>query len=96
MSINNKQAGTAVTNNSSYKISVIGLGYVGLPLAVEFGKKYDVVGFDLSEERINQLEKGFDKTLEVDKAELESVLQNDQKMGSGLKLSNSLAVHKAQ
>lgn len=47
------------------KIAVIGLGYVGLPLAVEFGKKYDVVGFDINQDRVNQLRFGIDKTLEV-------------------------------
>jgi UDP-N-acetyl-D-galactosamine dehydrogenase len=52
------------------KIAVIGLGYVGLPLAVEFGKKYNVVGFDLKEERINQLREGLDSTLEVSSEEL--------------------------
>jgi len=48
------------------KIGVIGLGYVGLPLAAEFGKLYEVAGFDVSETRIAELKKGFDKTLEVD------------------------------
>lgn len=52
------------------KIGVIGLGYVGLPLAVEFGKIMDVVGFDINKERIEELKKGFDRTLEVDKPEL--------------------------
>lgn len=52
------------------KIGVIGLGYVGLPLAVEFGKIVNVVGFDINEARINELKTGFDKTLEVDREEL--------------------------
>ena len=52
------------------KIGVIGLGYVGLPLAVEFGKIVNVVGFDINKARINELEIGFDKTLEVDREEL--------------------------
>ncbi len=52
------------------KIAIIGLGYVGLPLAVEFGKKVPVIGFDINEQRINELKGGVDKTLEVDKAEL--------------------------
>jgi UDP-N-acetyl-D-galactosamine dehydrogenase len=47
------------------KIGVIGLGYVGLPLAVEFGKKFDVVGFDINSTRIEELGKGFDRTREV-------------------------------
>ena len=46
-------------------IAVIGLGYVGLPLAVEFGKQYNVVGFDLNEIRINELKTGFDRTNEL-------------------------------
>ena len=54
------------------KISVIGLGYVGLPLAVEFGKVLDVVGFDIDKKRIEELKKGHDRTLEVDAAELRS------------------------
>ncbi|MDO8837355.1 MAG: Vi polysaccharide biosynthesis UDP-N-acetylglucosamine C-6 dehydrogenase TviB [Parvibaculum sp.] len=52
------------------KIAVIGLGYVGLPLAVEFGKKYPVVGFDIDEGRIADLHDGRDVTREVDAAEL--------------------------
>ena len=52
------------------KIGVIGLGYVGLPLAVEFGKLYTVIGFDVNEKRITELKNGYDKTLEVNKLEL--------------------------
>ena len=52
------------------KLAVIGLGYVGLPLAVEFGKKYSVIGFDINEKRILELKSGIDRTLEVDKKEL--------------------------
>lgn len=52
------------------KIGVIGLGYVGLPLAVEFGKILDVVGFDINQSRIKELKRGVDKTLEVDTDEL--------------------------
>ena len=48
----------------NYKIGIIGLGYVGLPLAVEFSKHYDVVGFDINKNRINDLKKGIDKTEE--------------------------------
>ena len=48
------------------KIAVIGLGYVGLPLAIEFAKKYQVVGFDVSKNRVDELCHGFDKTLEVE------------------------------
>lgn len=52
------------------KIGIIGLGYVGLPLAVEFGKTIEVVGFDINKERIEELKRGFDRTREVEKAEL--------------------------
>ena len=48
------------------KIAVIGLGYVGLPLAIEFGKKLNVVGFDINLLRVKELQNGFDKTLEID------------------------------
>ncbi|THB71100.1 MAG: nucleotide sugar dehydrogenase [Desulfobulbaceae bacterium] len=51
-------------------IGIVGLGYVGLPLAVEFGKKYQTTGFDLKEERINELRNGFDSTKEVEQDEL--------------------------
>ena len=50
-----------------HSISIIGLGYVGLPLAVEFGKKYNVIGFDINENRINELNNGIDITKETTK-----------------------------
>lgn len=55
---------------SELKIAVIGLGYVGLPLAVEFGKKVPVVGFDIHQKRIDELKSGQDHTLEVSPSEL--------------------------
>ncbi|MBF0123928.1 MAG: nucleotide sugar dehydrogenase, partial [Magnetococcales bacterium] len=57
------------------KIAIIGLGYVGLPLAVEFGKHYPTVGFDLKESRVEQLRAGHDHTLEVDTEELQQAQQ---------------------
>lgn len=54
------------------KIGIIGLGYVGLPLAAEFGKVIDVVGFDINQERIQELRKGYDRTREVDAEELKA------------------------
>jgi UDP-N-acetyl-D-galactosamine dehydrogenase len=57
---------------SSTKVAIIGLGYVGLPLAVEFGKKYDTVGFDISSKRIDELKKGVDLTLETSKEDLKA------------------------
>ena len=55
---------------NNIKIGVIGLGYVGLPLAVEFGKKYNVVGLDINKDRVEELQSGLDSTLEVNKEEL--------------------------
>ena len=57
------------------KICVVGLGYVGLPLAVEFGKHYDTVGFDIDISRIEELKDGIDRTLEVEKEELQTSSQ---------------------
>ena len=57
------------------KIAIIGLGYVGLPLAVEFGKKYPTTGFDINGPRIAALISGHDSTLEVDEAELKQATQ---------------------
>src|SRR5690554_5778724 len=56
------------------KLAVIGLGYVGLPLAVEFGKKRDVLGFDINPRRIAELNNGVDNTLEVESDELKDAV----------------------
>lgn len=58
-----------------YEICIIGLGYVGLPLAVEFGKKYRTVGFDINTTRISELMEGNDRTLEVEKESLLRVVR---------------------
>lgn len=58
--------------NDSKKIAIIGLGYVGLPLAVEFGKKFKTLGFDINLKRIKELKTGFDRTLESNQNEIES------------------------
>ncbi|AMD47692.1 Vi polysaccharide biosynthesis UDP-N-acetylglucosamine C-6 dehydrogenase TviB [Bordetella holmesii] len=55
---------------SDFQLAIVGLGYVGLPLAVEFGKKRSVVGFDINARRIDELRRGHDHTLEVDDKEL--------------------------
>ena len=73
----------------NHKIVVIGLGYVGLPLAVEFAKKYHVVGFDIDQDRINELNQGEDKTLEVDNDNLKSVLISHLDHDKGLFISNN-------
>lgn len=56
--------------NKKLKLAIIGLGYVGLPLAVEFSKKRSVIGFDISKERIVELKQGYDRTLELTGSEL--------------------------
>ena len=61
-----------------HKIAVIGLGYVGLPLAVEFGKKYMTVGFDINQNRVDELNDGRDTTLEVEDKDLQEVLASSQ------------------
>ena len=63
-------------NFKDIKITIIGLGYVGLPLAVEFAKKYIVFGFDINQKRIDDLKKGIDSTLEVENKDLLTVLAN--------------------
>lgn len=60
--------------NTSKTIAVIGLGYVGLPLAIEFAKKYPTIGFDINTKRIKELSEAVDTTLEVDSEELSSIL----------------------
>ncbi|EAY29772.1 nucleotide sugar dehydrogenase [Microscilla marina] len=57
------------------KLAIIGLGYVGLPLAVAFGNKYSVIGFDINTTRINELKNGIDKTLEVSTEKLKATQQ---------------------
>lgn len=76
--------------SSTKKITILGLGYVGLPLAVEFAKKYLVVGFDINEQRIQELRNGIDKTLEVENDELKNVLTSNANATSGLLISNEL------
>jgi UDP-N-acetyl-D-galactosamine dehydrogenase len=72
------------------KIAVIGLGYVGLPLARLFATKYSVVGFDINTERISELMSGVDSTLEVDNEILQSVLIDENSHEIGLFCTNQL------
>jgi len=58
------------------KIAVIGLGYVGLPLALEFSKKYPVLGYDINTQRIEELKKGIDRTLEAEPEELKRAMES--------------------
>lgn len=64
------------------KIGVIGLGYVGLPLAVEFGKKIHTVGFDINQNRVDELNSGHDRTLEIEDDDLKKVLSNKSEIAS--------------
>ena len=59
------------------KIAIIGLGYVGLPLAVAFAEKYKVIGFDVNIQRVKELNNGHDSTLEIEDQLLYSVLDID-------------------
>ena len=61
-------------NVANLKVAIIGLGYVGLPLAIEFGKKRSVVGFDINQNRVNELKSGQDHTLEATPAELSEAI----------------------
>jgi len=79
-----------MVNKSKYNIGIIGLGYVGLPLAVEFSKKYPVIGFDINLNRINQITKFNDITLEITKSELSSVIKTKKSNKSGLYVTNIL------
>ncbi|MEX0314189.1 MAG: nucleotide sugar dehydrogenase [Allomuricauda sp.] len=72
------------------KIAVIGLGYVGLPLARLFATKYPVIGFDINQERVEELQSGVDSTLEVENEVLQDVLHGDPNMTQGLFCTNSL------
>ena len=71
-----------------FKIAVIGLGYVGLPLAIEFGKKYKVLGYDINKTRVKELQQGVDHTLEADLEGME-LATNLRKSNSELGLSFS-------
>ncbi|MGP1993440.1 nucleotide sugar dehydrogenase [Zobellia laminariae] len=70
------------------KIAIIGLGYVGLPLARLFATKYPVIGFDINEERIKELQSGHDSTLEVSDDVLKQVLSDSPQMEAGLHCTN--------
>ena len=76
---------------NSIKIGVIGLGYVGLPLARLFATKYAVVGFDINQNRIGELNSGHDTTLEVDSETLKSVLKSSSNDEKGLFCSDNIA-----
>jgi len=74
----------------NYKIAIIGLGYVGLPLARLFATKYNTVGFDINEVRINELRSGIDTTLEVEDNVLQAALVDNPNEEKGLYVTNQL------
>ena len=69
---------------TNIKIAIIGLGYVGMPLAAAFSSKFKVFGFDLNSTRINELKSGFDRTLELDENAMKKVLYSGMSFSSEL------------
>ena len=88
-----KNKNETTTNHPSQttqpQIAIIGLGYVGLPLARLFATKYAVVGFDINQQRISELKSGNDSTLEVEEEVLKSVIVDDFSNGKGLFFTSS-------
>jgi UDP-N-acetyl-D-galactosamine dehydrogenase len=77
---------SATSNN--FKIAILGLGYVGLPLAIEFAKKYEVLGFDINQDRVKELKNGRDRTKEANVFDLNEVTASKAKKGeTGLTFS---------
>lgn len=76
------------------KIAIIGLGYVGLPLAVAFSEKYKTIGYDIDSKRVDELQKGHDRTLEVEDQELQKVLVKTpvelEEKGIGLQVTDAV------
>ena len=73
------------------KVAIIGLGYVGLPLAVEFAKKYFVIGFDINNSRIENLNHGKDDTGEIETTDLNKVLNKENQGEKGLFLTSDIS-----
>ena len=73
-----------------HKLAIIGLGYVGLPLGIEFSKKYNVIGFDINKERVHELQKGFDRTREVPIEDLLFHIKEKQTDGIGFQVTNNM------
>jgi|688.fasta_scaffold127506_3 UDP-N-acetyl-D-galactosamine dehydrogenase len=76
-------------NLQEKKVAIIGLGYVGLPLAVAFAEKYKVIGFDINQQRVNELNSGHDETLEINDLLLNSVLDLDDSKVIGLHITGT-------
>jgi UDP-N-acetyl-D-galactosamine dehydrogenase len=75
---------------SDAKIAIIGLGYVGLPLAIEFGRKYKVLGFDIDLKRVEELSEGEDRTLEADLEALNEIINSGNDSSGGLYFSSDI------
>lgn len=88
-SLHNDLSTFCICMEKSYRICVIGLGYVGLPLAVEFAKYFPVEGFDINQKRINELRNGVDLTLEVEEDLLREVTKNKSSSDKGLYCTNT-------
>lgn len=82
--------------SKAYKIAVIGQGYVGLPLAIEFSKHFPVIGFDINETRVDELNRGEDHTLEADLEQLNKSIKNakEHSFSLGYQASHDLEVLK--
>lgn len=79
-------------NLNEAKVAIVGLGYVGLPLAVEFSKKYKTIGFDINHNRVNTLKNGYDRTLEVDDMNMREALNRGLNLTSDFKTINDCNV----
>ena len=80
-------------NTKNIKICVVGLGYVGLPLAYEFSKKFPVIGFDINKDRISELKDKNDSTLEISSSQLSNSLVNSHELlsnNNGLYITNNV------
>ena len=80
---------TTIYMEKEYKIAVIGLGYVGLPLATLFASKFPVVGYDINEKRIHSLLKGIDYTQEVSISQIKDVVTNESSLNNGFLIFSS-------
>jgi len=76
-------------NLNNIKIAIVGLGYVGLPLAVAFSEKYQVLGFDINEKRVSDLNNGLDRTLEIHENDLLNALKCNKNNQVGLRISSN-------
>jgi UDP-N-acetyl-D-glucosamine/UDP-N-acetyl-D-galactosamine dehydrogenase len=85
--VNNQFISDYLKYPQNVRIAVIGLGYVGLPLAIEFAKKYDVLGFDIDKERVEELNRGEDRTKEAHILDLNTVIKSREHGNAGLHFS---------